>query len=128
MKQGSALVKEVKYLPLPEQAYKMGLESFKTGKIGTGLRRRTGSRLHRGRDLKKRSQVSKRESLFSALAEGTAPAPAHCARKGHEHGVQTEPRAASAPRCARTLIEGVLSLAAASSVLVTVGIVGVLLV
>jgi phosphate transport system substrate-binding protein len=35
--QGPALVKEVKYLPLPDAAYKMGMERFKTGKLGTGF-------------------------------------------------------------------------------------------
>jgi phosphate transport system substrate-binding protein len=34
---GPALVKEVKYLPLPDAAYKMGLERFKTGQLGTGF-------------------------------------------------------------------------------------------
>jgi phosphate transport system substrate-binding protein len=34
---GPALVKEVKYLPLPDAAYKMGMERFKTGQLGTGF-------------------------------------------------------------------------------------------
>ena len=34
---GPDLVREVKYLPLPDAAYKMGLERFKTGKLGTGF-------------------------------------------------------------------------------------------
>jgi phosphate transport system substrate-binding protein len=34
---GPALIKEVKYLPLPETAYKMGLERFKAGQLGTGF-------------------------------------------------------------------------------------------
>jgi phosphate transport system substrate-binding protein len=36
-KQGPALVKEVKYLPLPAAAYTMGMERFKSGKLGTGF-------------------------------------------------------------------------------------------
>jgi phosphate transport system substrate-binding protein len=34
---GPALIKEVKYLPLPSEAYKMGLERFKSGQVGTGF-------------------------------------------------------------------------------------------
>jgi phosphate transport system substrate-binding protein len=34
---GPALVKEVKYLPLPDAAYKMGMERFKAGQLGTGF-------------------------------------------------------------------------------------------
>ena len=34
---GPALVKEVKYLPLPDEAYKLGLERFKAGQLGSGF-------------------------------------------------------------------------------------------
>jgi phosphate transport system substrate-binding protein len=34
---GQALVKEVKYLPLPDEAYKMGLDRFKSGQLGSGF-------------------------------------------------------------------------------------------
>jgi phosphate transport system substrate-binding protein len=34
---GPVLIKEVRYLPLPEAAYKMGLERFKSGQLGTGF-------------------------------------------------------------------------------------------
>jgi phosphate transport system substrate-binding protein len=34
---GPALVKEVKYLPLPDAAYKMGMDRFKAGQLGTGF-------------------------------------------------------------------------------------------
>jgi phosphate transport system substrate-binding protein len=34
---GQELVKEVKYLPLPDEAYKMGMDRFKTGQLGTGF-------------------------------------------------------------------------------------------
>lgn len=34
---GPGLVKEVKYLPLPEAAYKMGLERFRGGQLGTAF-------------------------------------------------------------------------------------------
>jgi phosphate transport system substrate-binding protein len=37
LKEGPALVKEVKYLPLPAAAYTMGMERFKSGKLGTGF-------------------------------------------------------------------------------------------
>jgi phosphate transport system substrate-binding protein len=37
MTKGPALVKEVKYVPLPESAYKFGLERFKKGQLGTGF-------------------------------------------------------------------------------------------
>jgi phosphate transport system substrate-binding protein len=37
MTKGPALVKEVKYVPLPENAYKFGLERFQKGQIGTGF-------------------------------------------------------------------------------------------
>ena len=34
---GPALIKEVKYLPLPDEAYKMGLERFRKGQLGSGF-------------------------------------------------------------------------------------------
>jgi phosphate transport system substrate-binding protein len=37
MKNGAALVAEVKYLPLPASAYQKGLERFKALKVGTGF-------------------------------------------------------------------------------------------
>jgi phosphate transport system substrate-binding protein len=37
MTKGPALVKEVKYVPLPESAYKFGLERFTKGQLGTGF-------------------------------------------------------------------------------------------
>jgi len=37
MTKGPALVKEVKYLPLPDEAYKMGLERFAKGQTGSGF-------------------------------------------------------------------------------------------
>jgi phosphate transport system substrate-binding protein len=37
MTKGPALVKEVKYVPLPESAYKFGLERFNKGQLGTGF-------------------------------------------------------------------------------------------
>jgi phosphate transport system substrate-binding protein len=37
LKQGSKLVQEVKYLPLPDAAYQMGLERFKQRQTGTGF-------------------------------------------------------------------------------------------
>ena len=37
LKQGSTLVQEVKYLPLPDAAYQMGLERFKKRQTGTGF-------------------------------------------------------------------------------------------
>lgn len=35
--EGPALVKEVKYLPLPEQAYKLTMQRFEAGTMGTGF-------------------------------------------------------------------------------------------
>jgi phosphate transport system substrate-binding protein len=37
MTKGPSLVKEVKYVPLPENAYKFGLERFRKGELGTGF-------------------------------------------------------------------------------------------
>ncbi|HEY0835797.1 MAG TPA: PstS family phosphate ABC transporter substrate-binding protein [Azospirillum sp.] len=37
MSEGPALVKEVKYLPLPDQAYKVAMQRFESGKTGTGF-------------------------------------------------------------------------------------------
>ena len=37
MTKGPALVEEVKYLPLPDEAYKMGLERFAKGQTGSGF-------------------------------------------------------------------------------------------
>ena len=37
LSKGPALVKEVKYLPLPDAAYKMGMERFTKGQLGTGF-------------------------------------------------------------------------------------------
>ncbi len=37
MAKGPGLVKEVKYLPLPDQAYKMGIERFAKGQTGSGF-------------------------------------------------------------------------------------------
>ena len=37
MSKGPALIKEVKYLPLPDQAYKIGMERFNKGETGSGF-------------------------------------------------------------------------------------------
>jgi phosphate transport system substrate-binding protein len=37
MTKGPALIREVKYLPLPDEAYKMGLTRFKEGQLGSGF-------------------------------------------------------------------------------------------
>jgi phosphate transport system substrate-binding protein len=37
MTKGPGLIREVKYLPLPEEAYKMGLERFAKGQTGSGF-------------------------------------------------------------------------------------------
>jgi phosphate transport system substrate-binding protein len=37
MTKGPGLVREVKYLPLPDEAYKMGLERFTKGQTGSGF-------------------------------------------------------------------------------------------
>jgi phosphate transport system substrate-binding protein len=37
MTKGPALIREVKYLPLPDEAYKMGLARFKEGQLGSGF-------------------------------------------------------------------------------------------
>jgi phosphate transport system substrate-binding protein len=37
MTEGPALVQEVKYLPLPEQAYKLAMQRFENGKMGTAF-------------------------------------------------------------------------------------------
>jgi phosphate transport system substrate-binding protein len=34
---GPALIKEVRYLPLPDEAYKTGMERFRSGQVGTGF-------------------------------------------------------------------------------------------
>jgi phosphate transport system substrate-binding protein len=37
MTKGPALIREVKYLPLPDEAYKMGTARFKAGQVGSGF-------------------------------------------------------------------------------------------
>jgi phosphate transport system substrate-binding protein len=37
MTKGPGLIREVKYLPLPDEAYKMGLARFKEGQLGSGF-------------------------------------------------------------------------------------------
>ena len=50
MTKAPALIKEVKYVPLPEEAYKMGSSASAKDETGIGLRRRAGGRASSRRD------------------------------------------------------------------------------
>ncbi len=77
MKNAVPLIKEVKYLPLPERAYQVALEKFTQGRDRIGLRRRAG-----GRPVDRRSDEARGTSAnrYNGWRRSAGP------RSGHSAG------------------------------------------
>ena len=143
LKNGEALSKEVKYIPLPSECYQLGLDRLKAGKTGTvfggvaqvGVKP-VGTVLERTQELKAASIGLGGSDFPRDLVRkrnGTSGSPQdqlQRSKKGvtlrplKKRGGQTVRMRVS--RFAERLVEAGFFLAACSSVLITVGIVGVL--